>query len=230
MPVAVSVYVTAHYPSWGSETRRVGHGPGRRPYVRLLITPHGDRKPTPTTALTETGRCSHYPSWGSETYTAALADLAAVVSLPLMGIGNPAAAAAGRRDSAAHYPSWGSETRYAPQIPGGGAPADLITPHGDRKLIVPPMSTYPPSSLPLMGIGTWSAPCQPPRGRALITPHGDRKRGGRGAGRTLRSARTRLITPHGDRKLAVAAVASQRRAAHYPSWGSETRCARPPRW
>ena len=110
-------------------------------YVCVLITPHGDRKPsraaTPPKSWdahypswgSETAHSmqtspaslsSHYPSWGSETPRSAAQGRYVCDSLPLMGIGN-AGAAELRRMGAIH----------------------LITPHGDRKPS-PVSSSIPP--------------------------------------------------------------------------------------
>ena len=153
----------AHYPSWGSETAgpRVRREPDR--YVRVLITPHGDRKPCEPRRRSRSACRSHYPSWGSETRLARLdaarpsllitphgdrkrcdplacgRDAAARprCSLPLMGIGNL------RQDRAASSRC----VRASLPLMGIGNPAisyqvaareqqiqlALITPHGDRK-------------------------------------------------------------------------------------------------
>ncbi len=214
---------TAHYPSWGSETRR-------------------------HRATARTTRRAHYPSWGSETWTPS--DHAAdwTCSLPLMGIGNPQPFLGGARRKLGahslplmgignlrrgrfstalhepHYPSWGSETwRPAPASALSARNRGLITPHGDRKLAA---SRRTPSwsasySLPLMGIGNLARTnADTDNPATLITPHGDRKL--LWDRRVLRVAQ-HLITPHGDRKLGAFSGQETPPRTHYPSWGSETR-------
>ena len=120
------------------------------------------------------------------------------VSLPLMGIGNCSTSPSPRRTATAHYPSWGSETA------GGKAElpprADLITPHGDRKLVWRRriVVVRHELSLPLMGIG--NRPC--------LADGGGQE----------------------EHSLPLMGIGNCRRAAriarslgsHYPSWGSET--------
>ena len=142
----------SHYPSWGSKTRRPAD-PGR--VDPPLITPHGDRKPG-RAAGSDGGACRpHYPSWGSKTSAVPVGiEIPAPTSLPLMGIENQAECRTGRWSRPAHYPSWGSKTveyRVLDHLAG----EDLITPHGDRKLV---------------GVANVHRP-----GLVLITPHGDRK-------------------------------------------------------
>ena len=100
------------------------------------------------------GRSPHYPSWGSVTpWRTTTAQAPRTSSLPLMGIGNSAAAfgAIPHKDGT-HYPSWGSVTRCCRRrrtstrwshYPSWGS----VTPAGDgpRREIG--------DSLPLMGIG-----------------------------------------------------------------------------
>ena len=134
--------------------------------------------------------------------------LRAIVSLPLMEIGNlgvggarPAAA------RAAHYPSWGLET---------GDQAAHATSWRARR------------SLPLMGIGNlehspasgmtpvrrW--PHYPSWGLETSSPYGANN------GRSLSC----LITPHGDWKPGQELPRPRSKPptdSHYPSWGLETR-------
>ena len=142
-----------------------------------LITPHGDRKHR-RPARWRRWPCTHYPSWGSETPGTLITVNPGDVSLPLMGIGNLAAAA--------------DVVEYLP----------LITPYGDRKLGSPVPSTSACVSTSLITPHGDRKP-RPYRQhrrlqRILITPHGDRKRRIRMGRRVARRA---LITPHGDRKL-----------------------------
>ena len=98
----------AHYPSWGSGTRRSFPG-AFSPHLDL-ITPHGDREHSRPTAR-YVSRFTHYPSWGSGTITTALHVLVRFSgSLPLMGIGNAVHPVLNPLLLETHYPSWGSGT------------------------------------------------------------------------------------------------------------------------
>ena len=102
----------SHYPSWGSETRLTDGG-GEESTCRILITPHGDRKPArvepragaPGTLITPHG--DRKPARRADAVAFAIR-----ISLPLMGIGNMSDQArdVGAKNSSSHYPSWGSET------------------------------------------------------------------------------------------------------------------------
>ena len=120
------------------------------------------------------------------------------ISLPLMGIGNPLAAVRPpRAPCQSHYPSWGSETRDRER--SVQAQAQLITPHGDRKLHVRARGSVPPfSSLPLMGIGN-----QHER-----------------LGCTGKRRRSLPLMGIGNRPSLRASSGAA--CSHYPSWGSET--------
>ena len=104
--------------------------------VALLITPHGDRKPSPTSTLALDAVRS-LPLMGIGNASTGLPSSGQSNSLPLMGIGNQgeAVCAHGRSvlitphgdrklagygghilEFASHYPSWGSETPQAPTI------------------------------------------------------------------------------------------------------------------
>ena len=185
-----------HYPSWGSETL-ARTGSASAGYVPSH-TPHGDRKPDRRNVRRASARHLITPHGDRKHGGEAIDGPCHVVSLPLMGIGNPPTEEqravirrdslplmgignrASRRRSApssrrTHYPSWGSETPYS-----------MARPPADRP------------SLPLMGIGnpssrTWNI--------YLSNP---------------------LITPHGDRKLSFGDCSGDSRRTHYPSWGSET--------
>ena len=203
----------AHYPSWGSGTAKAAWAPliveislplmgiGNELAVRptavccLLITPHGDREPSPSRRPRGCHR-AHYPSWGSGTRLAASETAVRLHSLPLMGIGNGARPDRRKRDSL------------------------LITPHGDRE---PPRRRVTPwariRSLPLMGIGNLDTGRVVALSALLITPHGDRellRHNRRSISRAAHYpswgsgtreilcwliAAVRLITPHGDREL-----------------------------
>ena len=228
-----------HYPSWGSETRQ-SVGSEERDRFRL-ITPHGDRKrgracpwgSAPTSSLPlmgignrayspgySSGYASHYPSWGSETRRSSVDTPRALVSLPLMGIGNvldpelarrrllglitphgdrkPPRSRPSTEGPYPHYPSWGSETlvRFRRLV----SDDSLITPHGDRKLDRDLIEVGRlNASLPLMGIGN---PLP-----ATLTSEGW----------------TSLpLMGIGNHKSQHGQAAPHR--PHYPSWGSETLC------
>ena len=142
-------------------------------------------------------------------------------SLPLMGIGNLTA------------------SRMLLKI------LDLITPHGDRELVVVHQNGGCSwDSLPLMGIGNQRPRPQPPR--ATPSAHypswgsGTRESGDptvnnrgtvslplMGIGNAIAQVNTRavheLITPHGDRELwCVCVCVHTAMETHYPSWGSGT--------
>ena len=120
---------TTHYPSWGLET---WSGTGRlRIRLRTLITPHGDWK--------RADKALDCPD--------------PLVSLPLMGIGNPiqpgflqhliklitphgdwkrpVTILINHFTNRTHYPSWGLETYL--MLGHIALPLCLITPHGDWK-------------------------------------------------------------------------------------------------
>ena len=185
----------SHYPSWGLETlarlapRRVGP---------LLITPHGDWKPSgigpgcwpsihslplmgignpPSSDSAGTAPDRSLPLMGIGNRGGALVGGHETSSLPLMGIGNRRCARPGRRAGRAHYPSWGLETTPMTPTPG------------------PPPATHYPS----WGLETEVAP-------------------------DFRRSRHGLITPHGDWKPSAPLTwRAAGRWSHYPSWGLETR-------
>ena len=209
--------------------RKLYYNPTWMMGVTELITPHGDRKPAvaaqplPDTLLIT-------PHGDRKPWFELLAERLARVSLPLMGIGNPAAA----RASAEHCPS--------ASLPLMGI--------GNQRTIEA-LQAWIAISLPLMGIGNHRrvvAGRGPAGGGGLITPHGDRKhrrrRGARRDGLDTElitphgdrkpalsigpavPAHLGLITPHGDRKLGIALAGHAAYSpAHYPSWGSETSSA-----
>ena len=98
----------------------------------------------------------------------------------------------------------------------------LITPHGDRKLIsrrdlhrLQPRSHYP----------SWGSETRrwQTTGPAISTAHYPSWGSETHIGQSVNSHRDQLITPHGDRKLEKQGPAqSLQLAPHYPSWGSET--------
>ena len=102
---------SAHYPSWGSKTRR-GQ---RREYLAVgrLITPHGDRKRGSPPPAAHTPHRAHYPSWGSKTHLPRVhRTTARPAHYPSWGSKTRACPSRGTADSAAHYPSWGSKTPH----------------------------------------------------------------------------------------------------------------------
>ena len=123
----------------------------------------------------------------------------------------------------------------------------LITPHGDWKpRWFTKSSTISCASLPLMGIGNKrtgciSLPCislplmgignaglEPESGPPQITSLPLMGIGNFLPADKLRQPVEHLITPHGDWKLRRRLLLARSRHAHYPSWGLETRCRRPP--
>ena len=191
-------FSTAHYPSWGSGTRRL---PAGLRHVLLLITPHGDRERITAMA----------------TIPGAIA-----FSLPLMGIGNKNVELLisaisnlitphGDRErmarrprpvgSSPHYPSWGSGTtaRRAARAPPGfslplmgiGNPIVGRTCHDGRF-----------GSLPLMGIGNTL----------------------RQRWRTDMIVFSLPLMGIGNRTTSASTFGSA--PTHYPSWGSGTRISR----
>ena len=166
-----------------------------------------------------------------------------IISLPLMGIGNPGRHHHHQRRAGvtlitphgdrklrrtrhppattpSHYPSWGSETVW----------------HEGKKR-VEPGAHYPSwgsetgrlhvhvhravaASLPLMGIGNLRHLSLAPPAAHLITPHGDRKPL---TGRGELIDRDRTHYPSWGSETPVRPVRRIVRAdTHYPSWGSET--------
>ena len=192
--------IPSHYPSWGSETPVER----RSMRVRVLITPHGDRKlhRSPSSAW-RGGETSHYPSWGSETSVAIGVRCESPCSLPLMGIGNSGSAgtaATPRSTTTAHYPSWGSETCNFGGAVGG-----------------------PDVSLPLMGIG--NLPLLEGH-RIGLRPHYP-SWGSETSRRCARcAARSGTHYPSWGSETTTPTMLSRhsrrRSTPHYPSWGSET--------
>ena len=74
----------SHYPSWGSKTDPDGR---RRTGRRVLITPHGDRKP-PASRSTTSHSGASLPLMGIENRLTRRVRWTASFSLPLMGIEN----------------------------------------------------------------------------------------------------------------------------------------------
>ena len=167
---------------------------------------------------------AHYPSWGSETRQAIRA--APPVARQLI---TP------HGDRKRHR-------RSSPRLEQ--ARRRLITPHGDRKHAWARSSAVRcHASLPLMGIGNWNIRLDsrfrlhslPLMGIGNFTATNATGSdtytslplmgiGNPGPpGKSMR--RLTLITPHGDRKPRRSAMPSSSLRTHYPSWGSETRCA-----
>ena len=153
----------AHYPSWGSKTRMGKRQADRTELGAHLITPHGDRKPFEAKQLP-------YRLIG--------------ISLPLMGIENPALPSCWRvleRRLRSHYPSWGSKTASMHRSACGHhrcGSLPLMGIENPRTDPEPSLLALQYDSLPLMGIENDCADvlsqsaCAPV---CLITPHGDRK-------------------------------------------------------
>ena len=188
----------------------------------LLITPHGDREPS-RRSRRRCRRAAHYPSWGSGTGNLSQASTTpSASSLPLMGIGN--------RELEPGFDDAFSE---------------LITPHGDREPGAGGMRiVHPNRSLPLMGIG--NSPPPGPYSAAQTRPHYPSWGSGTISWipRTLLAVHSLPLMGIGNLELSLlgqregvslplmgignpGGAGADRRAvarAHYPSWGSGTRC------
>ena len=120
--------VSAHYPSWGSET------PAPTVAGALPVVAHypswGSETLLPRAASPST-RSPHYPSWGSET-------------LPMFR----------ELERNPHLITPHGDRKQSSESPRSPSSRPLITPHGDRKLDMPVSgSRRCTNSLPLMGIG-----------------------------------------------------------------------------
>ncbi len=188
--------------------------------LRLLITPHGDRK-LPMAAVGERRYPVSLPLMGiGNTSPTGDSPSVSLVSLPLMGIGNRASARQGAGRPSSHYPSWGSETPEADLQ--GNVQVPSLPLMGIGNMNSPSTATIrQPYSLPLMGIGNWSR-MPPGRQQRLRCSHypswGSETRVQQGEGEPMTdslplmgignwaafAAGLRplvvLITPHGDRK------------------------------
>ena len=122
----------------------------------MLITPHGDRKRSASrqsavpvadslplmgienrrrNCRRRPARGTHYPSWGSKTIQDVVAKPGLQnCSLPLMGIENTVTAAPASRRCRISLPLMGIENEHG-QPDARRCDYDLITPHGDRKLV-----------------------------------------------------------------------------------------------
>ena len=162
--------------------------------LRLLITPHGDRKRRVSIGKA-LGKClitlmgiGNLSKWRSERRGPSS-------SLPLMGIGNAESKQSRKRAFRDSLPLMGIGNRVAAH--GKGRVAVLITPHGDRKLSTrSSRKLCATTSLPLMGIGnTIAGFVQRPACISLPLM---------GIGNDVvivrRAEHLHLITPHGDRK------------------------------
>ena len=230
----------AHYPSGGSETADTLYGPtpvrsslplrgiGNRrqggvacPHstISLPLRGIGNSVRPARDAVNRSLQKTHYPSGGSETAECSPARVIAACSLPLRGIGKPPPNCSVTCRSRVSLPLRGIgnwEREQARMVY-----PTLITPQGDRKLLVGNV-----------GLGEHLL---------LITPQGDRKRlavcahwhpapvslplRGIGNHQPLQSGlfALGLITPQGDRKRAECRTSTSKATAHYPSGGSETR-------
>ena len=229
--------VTSHYPSGGSGTCSL---PDLFRFGFQLITPHGDQERLAEAEIRLYDARS-LPLRGIRNSPEAISSTQLnCVSLPLMGIRNPAV------------------------NPPTGILRLLITPHGDQELaIATALACRAWTSLPLMGIRNLLSNPDGPDGYSLITPHGDQERQGRrylGSHRShslplmgIRNATYRtytghstnaslplmgirntprprdflpvaqLITPQGDQERGQPHPATPPgQPAHYPSGGSGT--------
>ena len=206
---------------------------------RLLITPHGDRKPMADM------RCACLSilitPHGDRKLRGAGIDTRNLALITPHGDRKPRAGARPLPRSAAHYPSWGSETGgYRRSLDHDRL---LITPHGDRK----PRSGPPPvmglrTHYPSWGSETWSPrPARSPDPRPHYPSWGSETERAKEVAAQQRQdslplmgignhadrnppnpPRRHLITPHGDRKRFPSSRILVMSPTHYPSWGSET--------
>ena len=155
-------------------------GPGAgKPPRRHLITPHGDWEPGGERAPRRN---------------------VVRLSLPLMGIGNPARSAAiAAMRSTTHYPSWGLGTGLSCATYAKKA-RRLITPHGDWEPSKAARSPRPStrSHYPSWGLGTRTSFARSETGGTDSLP-------------LMGIGNSRLPTPGGARP-----------SSHYPSWGLGT--------
>ena len=140
----------AHYPSWGSETRRHARNGVAITTDSLPLMGIGNPSSAPSPRR---GRAAHYPSWGSETRSIPRR-ASRIIRAHYPSWGSETCGSRGRRRAAraTHYPSWGSETVHTGTV------------HAIATISLPLMgignawmhrSRYSGSlcSLPLMGIG-----------------------------------------------------------------------------
>ena len=189
---------SAHYPSWGSETAR---SRGRDDALPELITPHGDRKHHYGCGRRSGGRSS-LPLMGiGNTPHITWVSRMSLSSLPLMGIGNRYSSLDRWRRRSLSLPLMGIGNPTVGRAWRVGSRASLPLMGIGNGVVGIHAHKVPPHSLPLMGIGNRGNPGSGTRARrGLITPHGDRKRGYVGVG--VIGHQAHLITPHGDRKHA----------------------------
>jgi hypothetical protein len=110
----------ASNPSWGTGTVR-----GRQPQqpVDLLPTPHGERERASGHRLGAAGRASN-PSWGTGTSTSSTISVQPTFFQPLMGNGNPTAAA-NLDESKSNWLSRNGRERDAVQVQRSASSASL---------------------------------------------------------------------------------------------------------
>ena len=218
--------------------------PGRSHQDVLLITPHGDRKPS--LGATAWRRCvGSLPLMGIGNRFPGIGGTDQVQpSLPLMGIGNLSHDETNLRRCIASLPLMGIGNALNLDAFDPYVQVCLITPHGDRKLRVSHAVTVRamvPSlplmgignrranrmafsntvdSLPLMGIGNITTVTG---GSAVVCTHYPSWGSETFERPDLTVDVLDLITPHGDRKPRSSCSSTwTTTTAHYPSWGSET--------
>ena len=162
-----------------------------------LITPHGDWKPA-LRMSSSVQAASSLPLMGIGNPSNSPKTVSPESSLPLMGIGNATWRSIWAWVRATHYPSWGLETVSKHQL--SACHYVLITPHGD-----------------------WKPVCTCPAGKtdvSLITPHGDWKRPNDVPTPAIAMPSLPLM---GIGNAVPGRYRHRQCAAHYPSWGLETK-------
>ena len=209
----------SHYPSWGSKTH-VTETPASdaivlslplmgienaliytfsRTRARLLITPHGDRKPV-RSPPSDSPPAAHYPSWGSKT--------------------GPCRATANCRSAWTHYPSWGSKTLAVQRC--ACSPTTNSLPLMGIENFLRPVTTsaiVSTASLPLMGIENFSNSARIGSGGWTHYPSWGSKTARRMAAPASISSSLPLMGIENCGRPCPARTAT---TPHYPSWGSKT--------
>ena len=188
-----STFSRAHYPSWGSGTRRAQRGcqPATRSLPLMGIGNVSSRRSGGSPK-----KCS-LPLMGiGNSYSPPIADTTTLGSLPLMGIGNKTGRLVSGRVVAlttphgdrepprrrpdrpihpTHYPSWGSGTTERRALcPGLWLSLPLMG-IGNLSYGAEGERVIDGLSLPLMGIGNLTLLCAAHLLTLLTTPHGDRE-------------------------------------------------------
>ena len=183
-----------HYPSWGLETQRT---PDEAQEPRELITPHGDWKPG-TAGRAGSPWPSHYPSWGLETGHHGVARLSGDALITPHGDWKPSHKRRSRSFSRSSLPLMRIGNRFREL---DGAATD--------------------SSLPLMGIGNTSRTSRDTRRLTSHYPSWG-----------LETCHPEAVLRQPVNSLPLMGIGNKRSAAwmlagvvttHYPSWGLETR-------